>query len=71
MKHGKRLRRIVIIAACLLLCASAAVFGLQQYGAYQMRKLPALSFAEALAYTTKNNAEAVITVGIIRDGQAS
>ncbi|MBO2517864.1 MAG: serine hydrolase [Clostridiales bacterium] len=36
-----------------------------------MRKLPGLTFAEALEYTTKNNPDAVITVGIIKNGTAS
>jgi hypothetical protein len=41
------------------------------YGKVQMRKLPGLTFAEALEYTTKNNPDAVITVGIIKNGTAS
>lgn len=45
--------------------------GLIIYGNSQTQKLPQLTFAEALAYTTKNNPDAVITVGIIKDGQVS
>lgn len=36
-----------------------------------MSKLQELSFKDALKYTTKNNSDAVITVGIIKDGQMS
>lgn len=36
-----------------------------------MNKVPDLTFEEALAYTTGNTPSAVITVGIIKDGQAS
>lgn len=41
------------------------------YGKYQMSRIPSLTFEEALAYTTKDNPDAVITVGIIKDGQVS
>jgi beta-lactamase class C len=36
-----------------------------------MSKIPKLSFKESLEDTTKNNDDAVITVGIIKDGNAS
>lgn len=36
-----------------------------------MSKIPKLSFQEILEYTTKDNADAVITVGIVKDGQIS
>ena len=45
--------------------------GIMIYGKYQMSKLPELSFSEVLEYTTKNNSDAIITVGIVKDGQAS
>lgn len=41
------------------------------FGRYQMSKIPSLTFEEALAYTTTDNPDAVITVGIIKDGQVS
>lgn len=71
MKDRKRLRAIIVIAVCVMVCAVLVLLGLQQYGKYQMDKIPGLSFQEALEYTTKDNEEAVITVGIIRDGQTS
>ena len=36
-----------------------------------MSKVPELTFAEALEYTTSDNPDAVITVGIIKNGQTS
>lgn len=36
-----------------------------------MEKIPGLSFQDALEYTTGDNPDAVITVGIIKDGQVS
>lgn len=47
------------------------VVGVVFYIRNQMSKLPGLSFAEALAYTTDGVADAVITVGVIKDGQAT
>jgi len=39
------------------------------YGAYKLKQLASMSFAEMLAYTTKDNKDAIITVGIIHNGQ--
>lgn len=36
---------------------------------YRMSLIPAMSFNEMLAYTTQNRPDALISVGIIRDGQ--
>lgn len=62
-KFKKRLMMIII--ASTVICA-----GLISFKNYQMGKIPGLSFEEALAYTTCNNKDAVITVGIIKDGKA-
>ena len=45
--------------------------GLISYAKIQMRKVPDLSFEQALEYTTRDNPDAVITVGIIKDGRMS
>lgn len=37
----------------------------------QMEIIPELSFMDALEYTTKDNKDAIITVGIIKDGKAA
>lgn len=67
-KRGRKLINIIIIASiCLLLVFGGAML----FGKYQMSKLPELTFKEALKYTTKGNSEAVISVGIIKDGVAS
>ena len=41
------------------------------FGKSQMAIVPGLSFKEALEYTTRGKKDAVITVGIIKDRQAS
>ncbi len=69
-KIKKRMRTWIIIAA-VILCAALAIGGFMIYGKYQIGKIPELTFTEALAYTTKDNPDAVITVGIIRDKESS
>lgn len=64
----KRILKIIIIVG-LFVCT--AVFGFAMYGQRQMEKIPGLSFQDALEYTTGDNPDAVITVGIIKDGQVS
>lgn len=66
-----RRKRALITSVVIVVCAGVVMLGLSLYGKYRMRKIPALSFQEALAYTTKENDDAVITVGIIKGGQIS
>lgn len=54
-----------------ILCAVLAVTGIMAYAKYQISRIPELTFREALVYTTENDKNAVITVGIIKDGQLS
>lgn len=67
--YGKKTKWILIFS--IFLCAALGLTGLIIYGNSQSQKLPQLTFAESLAYTTKNKPDAVITVGIIKDGQVS
>ena len=70
-KNKKKVKYAVIILGCILLAAALAVGGLALYGRYRMRQIPALSFEETLAYTTKGKKDAVITVGVIQNGVSS
>lgn len=65
------MKKVIFAAAICVGVIVLGLSGLLLYGKHRMSKIPALSFREALEYTTRNNDEAVITVGIIRDGQAS
>lgn len=67
----KRMKRWIIIISVILVCAALAIGGMMIYGKYQISKIPGLTFTEALAYTTKDNPDAVITVGIIKDKESS
>ena len=62
---------MIIILISIVLCAALALGGLMVYGKAQMGKIPGLTFEDALKYTTKGKPDARITVGTIKDGQAS
>ncbi len=64
-------KKTLIIIVSIILCVSLAVGGLAIYAGHQLSKLPDLTFKEALAYTTQNNPDAVISVGVIKDGEMS
>lgn len=61
----------VIVALSVVLCIVLVGSVFVVYGAGQVDKLPKLTFNEALQYTTANNPDAVITVGVVKDGQTS
>lgn len=64
-------KKTIIMTVSIVLCVVLGCGGFKAYGNKQMNKLPELTFSEALEYTTKNNPDAVITVGIIKDRQVS
>ena len=70
-KAGKSRKKMMIILISVVLCAAFVLGGLMIYGKAQMGKIPGLSFMDALRYTTQGKPDARITVGIIKDGQAS
>lgn len=70
-KLKKHAKKMAIAIVTLILCTALAIGSIAAYGKYQLSKIPELTFAEALAYTTKDNTDAVITVGIIQNGQSS
>lgn len=69
-KITKRKKAAVIIFL-IFLCAAFIMGGIAIYSRHQMNRIPDLTFEEALRYTTKDNPDAVITVGIIENGQIS
>lgn len=64
-------KKTIMRMISIVLCTVLVLGGLAIYGGCQISKLPELTFNEALKYTTQNNPDAVITVGIIKDGQMS
>lgn len=64
----KRNNIVIVIVSCLSLLLIAFLVYVF-IGISQMKKVPSLSFKDALEYTTKDNKEALITVGIIKDGK--
>lgn len=68
MKGKRKICRIFLAAAAVCLLV-AAIWIL--YGKYRQSLIPGMSFEEMLAYTTDGENDAVITVGILKDGEAS
>lgn len=66
-----RTKKMILIIAAVVFFIALIFGGIMIYGKYQMSKIPELSFQEILEYTTKDNADAVITVGIVKNGQIS
>lgn len=71
IKNKKKLKYIVIALVCVILGVMLVLGGFSLYGSYRMRQVPALTSEEALAYTTGGKKDAVITVGVIKDGVTS
>lgn len=67
----RRTKKIIIVIMAVILSIALGFGGIMIYGKYQISKIPELTFMEALEYTTKDNADAAITVGIIKDGELS
>lgn len=64
-------RKVMMIIISILVCLALAFGGFMLFTKHQMSKIPQLTFQEALEYTTSSNPDAVITVGIMKDGVAS
>lgn len=67
MKRKKKLF-IVLLSAAVVVAAGLA--GFAAYGAQRLETLKGLSFNDMLAYTMENKKDAVITVGILQNGEA-
>ena len=61
----------MIVVSAIVLCVALVIMGAMAFGKHQMSKIPELTFRDVLEYTTRGNADAVISVGIIQDGQTS
>lgn len=70
-KIKKSMKILTIVLIVVITFAALAIGGMIIYGKKQISKIPELTFTEALEYTTKDNTDAVITVGIIKGGQSS
>jgi len=71
VKSKRKTKITIVVIVALLLVAAVIVIALSLYGKAMMKKIPGLSFGDALNYTLKDNRDAAITVGIVKDGQLS
>lgn len=67
----KTLKIILISLLIVVLVVVVGLWLIRFYAKKQMAQIPNMSFAEVLEYTTHDNTEAVITVGILQDGNAT
>lgn len=68
-KRERGRKNILKVILIILLIAAAGFGGYIIYGSYKLNQLSSMTLQEMLAYTTKGNKDAVITVGIIQNGK--
>ncbi len=66
-----KIKKLIKVIGIVMIFIIVLIVGYILYREYQLSKIPELSFKEALEYTTKENKNAVITVGIIKGGDIS
>ncbi len=72
MKIKKQRKKWVILTQSIIaVVVIGGVFGFIAYNNYKINQIPGMTFEEMLLYTTGNNDEAAVTVGIIKDGEES
>jgi len=64
-KRGKK--RILKVILVIVLLIAVGIGGYSIYGSYKINQLSDMTFEDMLAYTTKDNKDAIITVGIIQN----
>jgi CubicO group peptidase (beta-lactamase class C family) len=62
-------RRIVKIILVIVVVIAIGLGGYAAYGAYRLNELSKMTFEDMLGFTTRDNPDAVITVGIIQGGR--
>ncbi|KGE19816.1 serine hydrolase domain-containing protein [Paenibacillus wynnii] len=63
------IKKILIVILIIVLVIAAGFGGYCAYGLYKINKLSSMTFEEMLKHTTKDNKDAVITVGVIQNDQ--
>ncbi len=69
MKLRKKKLIKIFIITILIIIISVSVFAGIAY--YRMNQIPMMTFDEMISYTTKDNEDAFISVGIIKDGETT
>lgn len=68
MSAKKKKRKLKILAGSLVVVA-LGIGGFSIFTSRQMSKIPSMTFEEMLHYTTEDKEDALITIGIIKDGK--
>lgn len=64
-------RRIVTLGFFIVLVVALGLAAFFVIASHRLNALASMSFDDMLRYTTKDNEDAIITVGVVRDGRAS
>lgn len=71
MKKRINKRKLIILIIIVLAVVAAAIIGIIAFIKYQMSLIPKMSSEEILQYSLKDNENGVITIGIIKNGEAT
>jgi len=70
MRKNRWSKKIILkFILIFVLLIAAGIGGYSIYGSYKINQLSTMTFKEMLDYTTKDNKNAIITVGIIQNGK--
>ena len=67
-RNWGKMKTLKIFLITILIIATG-IAGYAAYGSYMLDQLSGMTFDEMLAYTTEDNKDAIISVGIIKDGK--
>lgn len=72
MRQGRgKGKRVLKIGLIIVLVMAAGLGGYAAYGSYKLNELSKMTFEDMLGFTTRDNPDAVITVGILQGGRIS
>jgi len=64
-------KKVLKVLSGIILIVIVGLIGFVVYINIQMNKLPGMTFEESFAYTLKDNKNAVVTIGIYKNGESS
>ena len=69
LKKGKKALLITCVALAEVAIGVIGYFGYNAYNAYRINLITNMTFEEMFAFTTRNNEEIVIAIGVIQNNE--